>query len=255
MDNKDSYFLDPKIRKQILSSSNKSTLLPSDTVSESHFFEAICSLPFPIHKNIRPGLRMTEYLELLMQDTHTQASQHNKIQQCSHEIENHKKQIEEATCQKDLLEQKIIKLNKAIRKEKLRLSELQTKSKSAEKKPRGQPKKSEDPDAPIINELIRRWIDGLKIELNFKGNSGLEKVVFGSNRGNWEKWSKGERRPQAKTMYKYLSMKIKAGKHKGKKLIDVPISDAPTNFDIFNLICRDLVFEDGLINFDGKIQS
>jgi hypothetical protein len=56
-------------------------------------------------------------------------------------------------------------------------------------------------------------------------------------------------------MYKYLSMKIMTGKHKGKKLFFIPISEAPTNFDIFNLTCRDLVFEDGIINFDGKIQS
>lgn len=253
MDTKNTYSLDPKIRDEMLSNFNRSKILPNDTLSESNFYELICSMPFPIQKNIKPGMKMTKYLDLLMEDTDKQFTAHNQIEHCAHQISNFESQIKEAASQISLLESNIRKWKKAIQKEELKLNALYENKDTNKSKVRGRPPSIDNPDTIIIKELIKRWIDSLKIELEVKSFVGLQNKIFGSARGNWEKWANGERIPLSKTMYQYLSMPIRSGKHKGKKLIDIPISNAPSNFDIFNLICRDIVFFDGLIKFDGEI--
>lgn len=235
----------------ITSAHKEQKFSPDDKLTESEFFEIICSLPFPIQKNVFPGMEINEYINVLQNDTHNSFNQFINKASLEYQIKNAEVNIKDVTTKIEELEGQINTWKREIRNCKKHLKALSDCKNT--KQDRGRPPSDDNPDTPIIMELVKRWINGVKSELEVSSNSGLEKLIFGSARGNWEKWSKGERIPTADLAYQYLSMTIKSGKHKGKKLINIPIENAPTSFDIFNLLCRKLVFVDGMINFDGII--
>lgn len=231
------YKLDPEVRAKILEEvSSNFKPLGNEGLSEENFFELICDLPHL--SGITPGMHADKIAEILsreIQESRAEFGQnwHDQIFHSSHQITLLKLEIERH-------EAKIREANRQLRK---------LRSKASTKIGRGRPERDLRLEE-ITKQLVAKWIQALKVELGVTTCAGLERMIDDTNQINWRNWLNGKALPTSNSFLNLMSKKINKGQHEGKILFDVPTPGSPSSFNLFNLICQDQYFEDGLIKFE-----